>query len=129
MRIAVFADLFDRGDRMAPSLLAGATALARRGHAVLFAIPHSDALDGTELVRAEVDAGETLEFLRLTPLPRRGGERAVAQTGLAALGCRTWAPELVHSHGSLGAGLEALATARLLRLPLVETIHRSVYQA
>src|SRR5262245_31702568 len=129
MRIAVFADLFDRGERMAPSLLAGATALARRGHAVLFAIPHSDALDGAELVRAEVDAGEKLEVLRLTSLPRPGGERAVVPTGLAVLRCRTWAPELVHSHGSLGAGLEALATARLLRVPLVGTVHRSVYQA
>src|SRR5262245_57048119 len=124
MRIAVFADLFDREHRLAASLLAGATALALRGHALLLAIPNSDGLDGAELVRAEVDAGEKLEVLRLTSLPRgRNAMRLVVPAGLAALRCRSWAPELIHSHGPLGAGLEALAIARLLRVPLIGTIH------
>jgi len=125
MRIAVFANGFDSGGSgIAHSLLAGARALARRGHALLLGIPREEGFDGPE--PSEVDDG--VEIFRLASLPVGAdvGGHLVVPTGVAALHCRAWAPDLVHAHGPFGAGLEAMAAARLLRVPLVGTSHGAI---
>jgi hypothetical protein len=120
MRIAVFANGFDSGGSgIAHSLTAGARALARRGHALLLGIPRDEGFDDAE----PSEVAEGVEILRLASLPvgADAGGRLVLPTGIAAIHCRTWTPDVVHAHGPFGAGLEAMAAARLLRVPLIGT--------
>ena len=125
MRIAVFTNGFDSGGSgIVQSLLAGARALARRGHVLLLGLPRGEGVEGPE--RAAVD--ERLEVIRLASLPLAAGSGGplVFPTGVAALHCRAWAPDLVHAHGPFGAGLEAMAAARLGDVPLIGTSHGSI---
>ena len=125
MRIAVFANGFDSGGSgIAHSLMAGARALARRGHALLLGIPRDEGFDGAE--PSEVAEGVEIVGLASLPVGADVGGRLVVPTGVAALHCRAWTPDLVHAHGPFGAGLEAMAAARLLRVPLIGTSHGTI---
>ena len=111
MRIAVFANGFDSGGSgIAHSLMACARALARRGHALLLGIPRDEEFDGAE--PSEVAEGVEIVGLASLPVGADVGGRLVVPTGVAALHCRAWTPDLVHAHGPFGAGLEAMAAAR-----------------
>ena len=126
MRIAMFAGTFHpERDALARSLLASARALWRRGHAVLLAVPRYPRFDPLEDGGPDAHEDEGISVLRLPTLPLMGREpgRAVIPTALGALRCRTWRPDVVHAHLPFGAGLEALATSRLLRIPLIGTHH------
>ena len=128
MRIAVFTDAFHpEVGGIAQSLLASGATLARRGHAVLYAIPGGERFAGAVSVPEDGALGGEVSVLRLPAVPGGKGAghgRVVVPTGLGALRCRAWAPDVIHANGPFGAGLEALAAARLLRVPLVGT-HRA----
>jgi glycosyltransferase involved in cell wall biosynthesis len=130
MRIAVFAEtLPPELGGIAQSVLATSRILVRRGHPVLFAVARRDPAGTLPTVSPSIDPGEDVRPLRLPTLRYgrgAGRARAVIPTGLGVLGCRAWAPDLVHSHLPFGSGLEALAAARLLGVPLVGTQHVAI---
>src|SRR5262245_27313647 len=130
MRIAMFADALHReGSSVARSLLTGSRALARRGHALMLVTPRGEDTDGLgpDLTPDHENLGPEPTMLRLSSLPGGAGlGRLVVPTGFAALRCRPWAPDVIHSQTPFGAGLEALVAARLLGVPLIATSHGSI---
>ena len=107
MRIAVFANGFDSGGSgIAHSLVAGARALARRGHALLLGIPRDEGFDSAE----PSEVAEGVEIVGLASLPsartsaaawwsRRASRRSTAgpgcptsftRTGRSGPGWRRW---------------------------------------
>jgi glycosyltransferase involved in cell wall biosynthesis len=124
MRIAVFADWHHRQDpSRAASLLTGLQALARRGHAVMLAISRGEGSEQLDRLPSGPEPGDGLTLLRLPSLPWGAGRHWPAiPTGIAALRCRAWAPDILHSQDALGAGLEGLATARIVGAPLISTL-------
>src|SRR5262249_9405785 len=123
MRIAVFADWpHCDGSSLADSLLTCGRALARRGHAVMLAIARGDRSDRLDRasVPSQVDSGLTILWLPSLPWIAVG-RWPVITAGIAALRCRAWKPDIVHSQGPFGAGLGALAAARLHGVPLIST--------
>src|SRR5262245_40186295 len=120
MRIAVFAEGSRRkSGGITSSLVASGRALARRGHAVMLAIARHEGIEPFHPANGHPEGIEGVTLLRLPSLPRWAGGRI--PTGLVALRCRTWAPEVVHSQEPSGPGLDALLAARLLGVPLVST--------
>ena len=108
MRIAVFTDAFHpEVGGIAQSLLASGATLARRGHAVLYAIPGGERFAGAVSVPEDGTLGGEVSVLRLPAVPGGKGAghgRVVVPTGLGALRCRAWAPDVIHAHGPFGAG-------------------------
>jgi 1,2-diacylglycerol 3-alpha-glucosyltransferase len=102
MRIAVFTEtLPPELGGIAQSVLATSRILARRGHPVLFAVARRDPAGTLPTVSPSIDPGEDVRPLRLPTLRYgrgAGRARAVIPTGLGVLGCRAWAPDLIHSH-------------------------------
>ena len=132
MRIAVFTDSFypELGG-IQDSVLAGCRELGRRGHQVVIFAPRAARHDFTlaGVPEHEVDAGKNVEIRRLFSLPvpsSTGQSRLLAPTGRRWRRLLPFAPDIIHTHTFLGAGLEALSAARRLGVPIVGTNHWAV---
>lgn len=132
MRIAVFTDSFypELGG-IQDSVLYACRELGRRGHQVVIFAPgatrHDFKLAGVP--GNEVDAGENVEIRRLFSLPvpsSTGQSRLLVPTGRRWRRLLPFAPDIIHTHTFLGAGLEALRAARRLAVPLVGTNHWAI---
>jgi glycosyltransferase involved in cell wall biosynthesis len=129
MRIALFSDHFypELGG-IQDSILASATELGARGHAVAIVAPAASPRDYARagLAVAEPDLGPTVTVHRQFALPAPG---STGQSRLALPTGRRWRqlaafrPDVIHSHSFLGLGLEAMVAARRLGVPLVGTNH------
>lgn len=137
MRIAMFTDNFypELGG-IQDSVMASARELGRRGDEVMILAPSAAARDYRRggLAAAEPALGPRVTVQRLPAvgvpsstgqsrllLPRPFLPPARRWPGLAA-----FAPEVIHTHTFLGAGIEALAASRRLGVKLVGTNHWAV---
>ncbi|XBS71868.1 glycosyltransferase [Acerihabitans sp. KWT182] len=113
------------------SVLAECRELGRRGHQVVIFAPHATAHDYKlmGLARAEADVGTNVEVRRLFSLPvpsSTGQSRLLVPTGRRWRQLLPFAPDIIHTHTFLGAGLEALSAARHLDVPVVGTNHWAI---
>ncbi|HEY0207736.1 glycosyltransferase [Acerihabitans sp.] len=132
MRIAVFTDSFypELGG-IQDSVLSGCRELGKRGHQVIIFAPRATAHDfGVAGVPArEIDAGKNVRIQRLFSLPvpsSTGQSRLLVPTWRRWRQLQRFAPDIIHTHTFLGAGLEALRAARQLDIPLVGTNHWAI---
>ncbi len=132
MRIAFFTDSFypELGG-IQDSILLTARALGERGHDIVIHAPSASPRDYrlAGLPAEEVDLGERVRVRRLfsVPVPSSTGQsRLLLPTGQRWRGLADWQPDVLHTHTFLGAGWEALAAARRLRVPLVGTNHWAI---
>jgi len=132
MRIAVFTDSFypELGG-IQDSVLSTCRALGNRGHQIVIFAPqatrHDFALAG--VANHEVNLGNNVEIRRLFALPipsSTGQSRLLVPTGRRWRQLIPFAPDIIHTHTFLGAGLEALSAARHLDVPLVGTNHWAI---
>ncbi|WP_213992926.1 glycosyltransferase [Sodalis sp. dw_96] len=132
MRIAVFTDSFypELGG-IQDSVLTGCRELGKRGHQVVIFAPHATRHDFNVagVPGREVDAGQNVEIRRLFSLPvpsSTGQSRLLVPTGRRWRQLLPFAPDIIHTHTFLGAGLEALSAARHLDVPVVGTNHWAI---
>ncbi|WP_413738238.1 glycosyltransferase [Sodalis sp. RH21] len=132
MRIAVFTDSFypELGG-IQDSVLSVCRELGKRGHRVVIFAPratgHDFKLAGVSA--READAGENVEIRRLFALPipsSTGQSRLLVPNGRRWRQLLPFAPDIIHTHTFLGAGLEALSAARHLDVPAVGTNHWAI---
>ncbi|TKI04599.1 glycosyltransferase [Martelella alba] len=132
MRIAVFTDsFFPELGGIQDSVLCSCRELGKRGHEILLFAPRATAHDYrvAGLPEREVDAGRAVEIRRLLSLPvpsSTGQSRLLVPTGRRWRQLRAFAPDVIHAHTFLGAGLEALHASRRLAVPLVGTNHWAI---
>jgi 1,2-diacylglycerol 3-alpha-glucosyltransferase len=132
MRILVFTDSFypELGG-IQDSICAMYRELGDRGHHILVCAPAAGRRDYSiaGLTHREIDLGGNVIIQRLLSLQVPSSTR---QSRLALPTGRRWRslaefrPDVVHSHTFLGAGWEAVFTARRLRLPLIGTNHWAI---
>jgi 1,2-diacylglycerol 3-alpha-glucosyltransferase len=129
MRIAFFTDSFypELGG-IQDSIAALCRGLGAQGHKVLVCAPAAGPRDHdiAGLPRQEIDLGANVVIRRLPSLPApssTGQSRLTVPTGRCWRPVADFEPDVVHSHTFLGAGWEAVRTARRLGAPLVGTNH------
>lgn len=132
MRILVFTDSFypELGG-IQDSLAVTSRELGARGHTVLLCAPTAADRDYaiSGLPVHEIDLGGNVTVRRMFSLPTPSSTR---QSRLLLPTLQRWremahfGPDLVHAHTFLGAGWEAVRTARRLRVPLIGTNHWAV---
>ncbi len=132
MRILVFTDSFypELGG-IQDSLVVTSRELGARGHTVLLCAPAAADRDYAVagLPVREIDLGANVTIRRMFSLPTPSSTR---QSRLLVPTRQRWremahfGPDLVHAHTFLGAGWEAVRTARRLRVPLIGTNHWAV---
>lgn len=132
MNIALFTDNFypELGG-IQDSVAALGRELGRRGHRVDFVVPRASAHD-FEVVKLpvkEIDLGPNVHIHRVFSLPYPSPtqqSRVVIPTLLRWRAVRTYMPDVLHTHGFFGLGLEALFTSRMLDVPIVGTNHWAI---
>jgi glycosyltransferase involved in cell wall biosynthesis len=132
MRIAVFTDSFypELGG-IQDSVLSECRELGKRGHQIVILAPRAGRQD-FQLAGVpvhEVDAGDNVAIRRLFSLPipsSTGQSRLLVPTGQRWRQIVSFAPDIIHTHTFLGAGLEALSAARHLDIPIVGTNHWAI---
>jgi glycosyltransferase involved in cell wall biosynthesis len=132
MKIAMFSDNFyPELSGLADSLIVAAKELAKLGHQVdIYAPKYSSKNFALYNVSAEeLDLGESIKIHRFFsfwyPTPTRQG-RMVIPIFLRWLPMRHNKPDVIHVHHFFGVGLEALAAAKFLKIPLVGTNHTPI---
>jgi len=133
MRIAIFSDNFyPELSGISDSIIASAQELAKRGHKVHFFVPKYSEKDfktaGINSKR-EIDLDKGIKVSRFFsfpyPAPTKQG-RMVIPTGLRWLAVKKFKPDVIHSHLFFGVGLEAMLTAKILKVPFVGTNHTAI---
>ncbi|HEX7586517.1 MAG TPA: glycosyltransferase [Patescibacteria group bacterium] len=132
MKIAMFSDNFyPEMSGISDSIIESARELARLGHQVDFYAPKYSPKDFamSNVSGEELDLGENIKIHRFFsfryPSPTRQG-RMVIPTFLRWLAMRKNKPDIIHVHHFFGVGLEALAAAKFLKVPLVGTNHTPI---
>ncbi len=132
MRIAIFSDNFyPELSGIADSVLMTGTALAERGHMVDYYVPAYSKENFKKIHQEphELMLHPNITITRLGSLPFPTGThqgRLVIPTGLRWMLWQKRKPDIIHTQLFFGVGLEALATARMLHVPLVGTNHTSI---
>jgi len=129
MKIAIFSDNFypELGG-IQDSLASFGRELSRRGHQINFYVAQCSVKDFAvaKIPAEEINLGENVKIIRFFSLPVPSPtkqSRLVIPTGWRWLELKKFKPDLIHSHTFLGMGLEAIAAARRLKLPLIGTNH------
>ncbi|BEV71524.1 MULTISPECIES: glycosyltransferase [unclassified Paludibacterium] len=132
MRIAVFTDSFypELGG-IQDSIMLTCRALGERGHQLMIVAPRASRQDFrlANVPCREIDLGPNVTILRQLSLKAPGStgqSRLFVPSGLVSRRLRAFAPQLIHTHTFLGAGLQARLSARRLRLPLIGTNHWAI---
>ncbi len=133
MRIAIFSDNFyPELSGIADSIIVLSKELARRGHTVHFYAPryaHKDYFKMQHPSAEDPDLGKNITFTRFSSMPYptgTGQARLVVPTGLRWLSIKKHQYDLIHTQMFFGVGLEALAAAKGLKIPLVGTNHTAI---
>lgn len=134
MKIAMFSDNFyPELSGLSDSLVTSAKELARLGHQVDIYAPKYSAKNFAiyNVSKKELDLGENVRIHRFFsfgyPTPTQQG-RMVIPTLLCWLFMRKNKPDIIHVHHFFGVGLEALAAAKFLKVPLVGTNHTPIIE-
>ncbi len=129
MRIAIFSDHFypELGG-IQDSLASLGRELSDRGHQVNFYVAQCSANDFkvAKIPVKEINLGKNVKIIRFFSIPVPSPtkqSRLVIPTGLRWLELEKFKPDLIHSHTFFSLGLEAIAAAYFLKLPLVGTNH------
>lgn len=129
MKIAIFSDNFypELGG-IQDSLASLGRELSGRGHYVNFYVPQCSVNDFAvaNISPKEINLGERVKIIRFFSLPVPSPtkqSRLVIPTGLRFRELEKFKPDIIHSHTFFGLGLEAIAAARFLKLPLIGTNH------
>jgi len=132
MRIAIFSDVFfPELSGLSDSIVSLGAELARRGHTIRFYAPRYSAANykKVNLIPRELDLSKNVSVSRFFSVPYPTGTnqgRAVIPTGLRWLGVQNFRPDIIHTQLFWGAGLEAIATSKMLKVPLIGTNHTAV---
>ncbi len=132
MRIAMFSDNFyPEMSGISDSIIESARELASLGHFVdIYAAKYSPKEFAIFKVPAiELDLGKNIQVYRFFafsyPAPTNQG-RMVVPTFLRWLKVKKNRPDVIHVHDCFGLGVEGMATARFLKIPLVGTNHTPI---
>lgn len=133
MRIAMFSDNFyPELSGIADTITTTGLELARRGHEIAYYAPHYSRKDFRVTGLPDVDSlGPGTSIHRLPSVGYRAGtgQTRAALPFLTSLpSVARFNPDVVHFHHIFGAGLEAIFDAKILRKPLVETVHTPIME-
>ncbi len=132
MNIAIFTDNFyPELSGISDSVITLAEQLAARGHKICFCVPKYSAKNfkTAGLPAEELQLGPNIQIQRYASLPFPAGtkqSRFVFPTGLRWLWLKKFQPDVIHTQLFAGVGLEAIAAARALKIPLVGTNHTAI---
>jgi glycosyltransferase involved in cell wall biosynthesis len=136
MKIAIFTDNFyPELSGITDSATMLGSALARRGHSVIFVVPSYSKKDyaKAKLLFHEGDYGANVTTIRLPsiayPQSPTGQSRIVlpwGPLGSAMSKLRKIKPDVIHTQSPFGAGIEALMVSKMLKIPLVGTNHTPI---
>ncbi|HEX8994166.1 MAG TPA: glycosyltransferase [Candidatus Paceibacterota bacterium] len=116
------------------SILITGRALVRRGHEVMVVgpryIPADYEVVGRPVPRAGEEIVDGMRFMRL-PAPKlphspTGQSHVAIPSGASLRAMEAFKPDVIHTHGPYGVGLEALRASKRLRVPLVGTNHTPI---
>lgn len=132
MNIAIFSDNFHPEiSGIVDSITTTAKALAARGHNIRFCVPRYSKrnYDIVGLPMADLDLGPNISVDRRWSLSVPTGNnqgRFAPPTGQYWKTLRDFKPDVLHTQLFAGIGLEALHTAKKLRVPLIGTNHTAI---
>ena len=143
MKIAIFTDNFyPELSGITDSVLMLGSALARRGHSIIFVAPRYSKKDfeKAKLLLKEVDfgTGESIGDISIIRLPSivypnsPTGQSRIA-IPLGPFGSTLWKlkklkPDVIHTQSPFGSGIEALIISQILKIPLVGTNHTPIVE-
>jgi len=129
MKLAIFSDNFypELGG-IQDSLASLGKELSSRGHKLFFCVAKPSAKDFAvaKLPVKEIELGKNVVIHRFFSLPVPSPtkqSRLVIPTGRRWRQLKKFKPDIIHSHTFFGLGLDAIAAARQLKLPLIGTNH------
>jgi 1,2-diacylglycerol 3-alpha-glucosyltransferase len=138
MKIAIFSDNFyPELSGITDSALMLGTALAQRGHSVVFVAPQYSRKDYRKAKKlfGEPNWGANISTIRLPstiyPNSPTGQSRITIPLGPLGFGIgklRGFQPDIIHTQSPFGAGIEALIASKILRVPLVGTNHTPIIE-
>lgn len=133
MRIAMFSDNFyPELSGIGDTITTTGLELARRGHEIAYYAPHYSRKDFQVTGLPDVDTlGPGTSIHRLPSLrywAGTGQTRATLPLLTSLPSLMRFDPDMVHFHHIFGAGLEAVFDAKILRRPLVETVHTPIME-
>jgi len=138
MKIAIFTDNFyPELSGITDSVLMLGTALARRGHSIIFVAPRYSKNDfkKAKLLFQEADLAKNISVLRLPsivyPNSPTGQSRIAIPLGPFGSTYRKlkkMKPDIVHTNSPFGSGIEALMISKLLKIPLIGTNHTPIVE-
>jgi 1,2-diacylglycerol 3-alpha-glucosyltransferase len=125
MRIAYYSDNFyPEISGISDSIITTGMELMKRSHSVLYVAPWYPAWSYKTSRNAERD---TLDVVRLPSIAMlnspTGHSRIALPVGYSVPRVRAFKPDIIHVQSPYGAGLEGLATARILGIPVIGTNH------
>lgn len=132
MRIAFYTDNFDPElGGIQDSILAITRELGLRGHKILIVAPSASPRDYARVNRppVEIDLGPNIQICRLLSVPFPSSSQQSRWGIPTAKGRRrveAFDPQVIHSHGFLSVGREALRMSRRLGCPIIGTNHWAV---
>jgi len=138
MKIAIFTDNFyPELSGITDSVLMLGTALARRGHSIIFVAPRYSKKDfaKAKLLFREANLAQNISVLRLPsivyPNSPTGQSRIAIPLGFFGSTFRQlkkMKPDIIHTNSPFGSGIEALMISKLLKIPLVGTNHTPIVE-
>lgn len=132
MRIALFSDNFyPELSGISDSIIVLANELSRKGHKIRFYVPKysKSNYQKARVPHKELKLGKNISVVRIPSFPYPGPTkqtRLVVPTGSLKKSLTEFKPEIIHTQGIFGVGLEALIVAKSLGIPLVGTNHTVV---
>ncbi len=134
VKIAIFSDNFyPELSGISDSVITLSKELVSRGHSVRFYVPYYSPKDYgiAQLEPRELDLGNNITITRFSSIPftsagSTGQTRFVIPTGLRCLSFIRNRPDIIHTQQMYGAGIEAVAAAKYLKIPIVGTNHTAL---
>lgn len=119
MRIAIFTDTYlPEVNGVVTTIDSHARVLSSRGHELLIICPRY-----AEPTVHDAPGVQVKRYRSIQVTSNRATRLAVPSMASFAATLRRFAPDVVHVHTTLSLGLVGLATAKMMRLPVVETYH------
>ena len=133
MKIAIFSDSFyPELSGITDSITFLGKALALRGHKIVYFAPRYSEKNykTSNLAQTEQDLGANIRVIRLPSIPYpfspNNQGRIAIPIGSGLMAMKQCAPDVIHTQTSMGPGIEAMLSSRLLKIPLVGTNHTPI---
>jgi 1,2-diacylglycerol 3-alpha-glucosyltransferase len=131
MKIAIFSDNFyPEMSGISDSIILLSKELAKLGHEICFYVPKYSAKNyrAVGLPIKELALGKKIKIVRLPSLPATfaGAQARLVVPLISGRLFKKFKPDIIHSQLFFGVGLEALALAKFLKLPLIGTNHTAI---